>query len=107
MSASTGLTHAAFCCPCWSAAICPKSRSTPELLVDYNRESDVLTFGNREPVTRSHEMAPGLTAHIDGRELAGSFTMENASVILLHHFRNPIDREDNALAATAAKETEA
>lgn len=65
----------------------------PELLVDYCRESDTLTFGNREPVVRSHEMAPGLTAHIDRRGLAASFTMENASVILLHHFYNPIDRD--------------
>lgn len=66
----------------------------PELLVDYRRESDTLTFGNREPVIRNHEMAPGLTAHIDRRGLAGSFTMEKASAILLHHFRNPIDRDD-------------
>ncbi len=65
----------------------------PELLVDYRRESDTLTFGNREPVIRSHEMAPGLTAHIDHRGLVGSFTMENASAILLHHFRNPIDKD--------------
>ena len=63
----------------------------PELLVDYHRESDTLTFGNREPVVRSHEMAAGLTAHIDRGGLAGSFTLENASAILLYHFRNPID----------------
>ena len=66
----------------------------PELLVDYRRESDTLTFGNHEPVVRSHEMAAGLTAHIDRRGLAGSFTLEDASAILLHHFRNPIDRDD-------------
>ena len=68
----------------------------PELLVDYRCESDTLTFGNREPAVRSHEMAAGLTAHIDRRGLAGSFTLENASAILLHHFRNPIDRVDYA-----------
>ena len=75
----------------------------PELLVDYCRESDTLTFGNQEPVVRSHKMAPELTAHIDRRGLAGSFTLENASDILLHHFRNPIDRGDNA----ASKKTSA
>ena len=74
----------------------------PELLVDYCRESDTLTFGNREPVVRSHEMAPGLTAHIDLRGLAGSFTMENASVILLHHFYNPIDKDSRAKAVSGA-----
>ena len=63
----------------------------PELLVNYHRETDTLIFGNREPVMRSHEMAEGLTAHYDWRGLAGSFTLENASAILLHHFRNPID----------------
>lgn len=66
----------------------------PELLVDYRRETDILTFGNREPVVRSHEMAAGLTAHIDHRGVAGSFTLKNASAILMHHFRNPIDRDD-------------
>ena len=67
----------------------------PELLVDYSRETETLTFGNREPVVRSHKMAPGLTAHIDHRGLAGRFTLENASDILLYHFRNPIDKDDD------------
>ena len=67
----------------------------PELLVDYSRETGTLTFGNQEPVVRSHKMAPGLTAHIDRRGLAGRFTLENASDILLYHFRNPIDKDDD------------
>lgn len=79
----------------------------PELLVDYRCESDTLTFGNREPVVRSHEMAAGLTAHIDRRGLAGSFTLENASAILLHHFRNPIDRDDYTPHAPATPMTSA
>ena len=79
----------------------------PELLVDYCRDTDTLTFGNREPVVLSHEMAPGLTAHIDRRGLAGSFTMENASAILLHHFRNPIDKVDNTPANTTTPELSA
>ncbi len=79
----------------------------PELLVDYCRDTDTLTFGNREPVVRSHEMATGLTAHIDRRGLAGSFTMENASAILLHHFRNPIDKMDNTPANTTTPELSA
>ena len=65
----------------------------PELLVEYDRESDTLTFGNREPVMRSDEMAVGLTAHYDRSGLAGSFTLENASAILMHHFRSPIDKD--------------
>ena len=68
----------------------------PELLVNYCRETDTLVFGNREAVVRSQEMAEGLTAHFDHRGLAGSFTMENASVILLHHFYNPIDKDSRA-----------
>ena len=67
----------------------------PELLVEYCGDTDTLTFGNREPVVRSHLMAPGLTAHFDHRGLAGRFTLENASEILLHHFRNPIDEDDS------------
>ena len=78
----------------------------PELLVDYCRETDTLVFGNREPVIRSQEMTEELTAHFDHRGLAGSFTMENASAILLHHFRNPIDRDDYAPVGTAANETQ-
>ncbi len=74
----------------------------PELLVDYCRESDTLTFGNRESVVRSHQMAPELTAHIDRRGLAGSFTLENASDILLHHFYNPIDKDPGARAVSDA-----
>lgn len=73
-----------------------------ELLVDYRGETDTLVFGNREPVVRSHEMAPGLTAHIDCRGVAGSFTMENASAILLHHFYNPIDKDSRAKAVSGA-----
>ena len=79
----------------------------PELLVDYRRESDTLTFGNREPVVRSHEMAAGLTAHIDRRGLAGSFTLEDASAILLHHFRNPIDRDDYTPASSTSADLSA
>ena len=78
----------------------------PELLVDYCRGTDTLVFGNREAVVRSQEMAEGLTAHFDQRGLAGSFTMENASVILLHHFRNPIDKDGYAPVGAVAKETQ-
>jgi len=78
----------------------------PELLVDYCREKDTLVFGNREAVVRSQEMTEGLTAHFDHRGLAGSFTLENASVILLHYFRNPIDKDDYTPVGTAAKETQ-
>ena len=76
----------------------------PELLVDYCRETDTLVFGNREAVVRSQEMAEGLTAHFDYRGLAGSFTMENASVILLHHFYNPIDKDSRARTVSGAIE---
>lgn len=68
----------------------------PELLVGYCRETDTLIFGNREAVVRSQEMTEGLTAHFDHSGLAGSFTMENASVILLRHFYNPIDKDSKA-----------
>ena len=78
----------------------------PELLVDYRRETDTLVFGNREAVIRSQKMTKGLTAHFDHRGLAGSFTMENASAILLHHFRNPIDRDDYAPVGTASNRTQ-
>ena len=76
----------------------------PELLVNYCRETDTLVFGNREAVVRSQEMAEGLTAHFDHRGLAGSFTMENASVILLHHFYNPIDKDSRAKTVSGAIE---
>ena len=72
----------------------------PELLVDYSRETDTLVFGNREAVVRSQEIAEGLTAHFDHRGLAGSFTMENTSLILLRHFYNPIDRDSRARAVS-------
>ena len=74
----------------------------PELLVDYSPNTDVLVFGNREEAVRSEEMAENLTAHIDVRGLADRFTLENASVILLHHFRNPIDKDDHAATKTGA-----
>ena len=76
----------------------------PDLLVDYCRETDTLVFGNREAVVHSQEMAEGLTAHFDHRGLAGSFTMENASVILLHHFYNPIDKDSRAKTVSDAIE---
>ena len=78
----------------------------PELLVDYSPDADVLVFGNREESVRSEEMAEGLTAHLGPEGLANRFTLERASVILMRHFRNPIDRDDNAVAAIAANETE-
>ena len=76
----------------------------PDLLVDYCRETDTLVFGNHEAVVHSQEMAEGLTAHFDHRGLAGSFTMENASVILLHHFYNPIDKDSRAKTVSDAIE---
>ena len=76
----------------------------PELLVEYCRETDTLVFGNREAVVRSQEMTVGLTAHFDHSGLAGSFTMENASVILLHHFYNPIDKDSRAKTVSDAIE---
>ena len=68
----------------------------PELLVDFCPDTDVLVFGNREKPVRSQEMAENLTAHIGADGLADRFTMENASVILLHHFYNPIDKDSRA-----------
>ena len=76
----------------------------PELLVDYCRETDTLVFGRREAVVRSQEMTEGLTAHFDRTGLAGSFTLENASDILLRHFRNPVDQGDYAPAGITAHE---
>ena len=76
----------------------------PELLVDYCRETDTLVFGNREAIVRSQEMTGGLTAHFDDSGLAGSFTMEKASVILLHHFYNPIDKDSRAKTVSDAIE---
>ena len=78
----------------------------PELLVDFCPDTDVLVFGNREESVRSQEMAENLTAHIGADGLADRFTLENASVILLYHFRNPIDRDDYAPVGTAANETQ-
>lgn len=76
----------------------------PELLVDYCRETDTLIFGNREAVVHSQEMTEGLTAHFDHSGLAGSFTMSRASVILLHHFYNPIDKDSRAKPVSGALE---
>ncbi len=76
----------------------------PELLVDYCRETDTLVFGRREAIVRSQEMTEGLTAHFDHTGLAGSFTLENASDILLRHFRNPIDQGDYAPVGITAHE---
>lgn len=61
----------------------------PELLVDYCRESDTLLFGNRNPVVRSEEIVPGLTAHLGPDGLAQRFTLENVSDVLLYRFHNP------------------
>ena len=61
----------------------------PELLVDYCRESDTLLFGNRNPVIRSEEIVPGLTAHLGPDGLAQRFTLENVSDVLLYRFHNP------------------
>lgn len=74
----------------------------PELLVDYSLDTDVLVFGNREKCVRSEEMAEGLTAHIGPEGLANRFTLDSASVILLHHFRNPIDKDDYAPVKTTS-----
>ena len=78
----------------------------PELLVDFCPDTDALVFGNREESVRSEEMAENLTAHIGADGLVGSFTMENASAILMHHFRNPIDRDDYAPVGTASNRTQ-
>ena len=74
----------------------------PELLVDYCRETDVLVFGNREALVRDEEMAAGIIAHIDRAGLAARFTLENASAVLLPHFRHPIDRDDVVAAGVDA-----
>lgn len=74
----------------------------PELLVDYSPDADVLVFGNREECVRSEEMAEGLTEHIGPEGLANRFTLKKASVILLHHFRNPIDKDDHAPSGTTS-----
>ena len=78
----------------------------PEFMVKYCRETDTLTIGNREESVRSEEMTEGLTAHLGPEGLANRFTLERASVILMRHFRNPIDMDDTALAGIAANETE-
>ena len=75
----------------------------PELLVDFCPDTDVLVFGNREESVRSEQMAENLTAHIGADGLADRFTLENASVILLHHFRNPIDKDDYTPASTVSQ----
>ena len=76
----------------------------PELLVDYRRETDILVFGNRKDCVRTEEMAENLTSHIGRDGLANRFTMENASVILLHHFYNPIDKDSRARTVSGAIE---
>ena len=74
----------------------------PELLVDYHRDTDVLVFGNREECVRSEDMAENLTAHIGQDGLVNRFSLENASVTLLQHFRNPIDKDDRETTKTGA-----
>jgi uncharacterized protein YuzE len=74
----------------------------PELLVDYHPDTDVLVFGNREECVRSEDMAENLTAHIGQDGLVNRFTLENASVTLLYHFRNPIDKDDRETTKTGA-----
>ena len=76
----------------------------PELLVDFCPDTDVLVFGNREESVRSEEMAENLTAHIGADGLADRFTLENASVILLPHFYNPIDKDSRARTVSDAIE---
>lgn len=76
----------------------------PELLVDYRRETDILVFGNLKDCVRTEEMAENLTSHIGRDGLANRFTMENASVILLHHFYNPIDKDSRARTVSGAIE---
>ena len=78
----------------------------PELLVDFCPDTDVLVFGNREESVRSEEMAKNLTAHIGIEGLVNRFTLENASVTLLHHFRNPIDKDDCTPVGAAANQTQ-
>lgn len=61
----------------------------PELLVDYQRKSDALHFGNRQPAVSRRQIAPGLTAHLAPNGLAQKFTLENVSNILLSRLRRP------------------
>ncbi len=74
----------------------------PELPVDYSPDTGVLVFGNREEALRSEEMVENLTAHIGASGLANRFTLENASVILLQHFRNSIDKDDPVASGTGS-----
>ena len=74
----------------------------PELPVDYSPDTGVLVFSNQEEALRSGEMVENLTAHIGASGLANRFTLENASVILLHHFRNSIDKDDHVATRTGA-----
>ena len=76
----------------------------PELLVDFCPDTDVLVFGNREESVRSEEMAENLTTHIGADGLADRFTLKKASVILLHHFYNPIDKDSRAKTVSDAIE---
>lgn len=76
----------------------------PELLVEYCRETDTLTVGNRKTSIRQEEMAENITAHVGDDGLVNQFALENASVILLHHFRNPIDKDGYAPVGTVANE---
>ena len=76
----------------------------PELLVEYCRESDNLTFGNRDESANCVEMWPGLSAHTNESGVANRFTLENASATLLPHFRNPIDKNDIAGVNTSGEE---
>ena len=70
----------------------------PELLVEYCRDSDVLTFGNREESVGCAGMASGLNAHISISGLANRFTLRDASRSLLPCFRGPMD-DSNITAA--------
>ena len=70
--------------------------------MDYFRETGVLIFGNWEASVRNEEMAVGIIAHIDRAGLAVRFTLENASAVLLPHFRHPIDRDDAVAAGVDA-----
>ena len=70
----------------------------PELLVEYCRDTDVLTFGNRGEAVCCEEMAPGLDTHTSNSGLANKFTLKDASRALLPRFRSPIDSTDIAAA---------
>ncbi len=78
----------------------------PDLLVDYCRETDTLTFGNREAAVISQEMSSELVVNFDHRGSVCSFTMGKASDILLHHFRNPIDKDGSTPVGSATSEAQ-